>query len=449
MFKKADFNNCANPETVIRILESTLQAVDPFTCVLKSLNRNGLVLTVNGKRYQLDQFAQVFLFGAGKAALAMGEGVISLLGDRIHNGLLISKTESKKSVSSKKVRIYLGDHPLPARKSIQATRALQNQISDLQSDDLVIFVLSGGASALMTLPVPEIDISELARLNRQLLESGADITEINIVRKHLDSIKGGGLAKFFSPATVISLIISDVMTGDLASIASGPTVGDPSTFQDAFSVLEKYDLVQKAPAVIVKYIRDGIAGKHDETIKPGDPILEKIQNYIIADNETAILAATKAAQKQNIFVKKIPYRLSGDAATAGNKLADLFLSELHNKKITRPFMMIIGGETTVQVHGTGRGGRNLELALASVIKLSGLNNIALISFATDGEDGTTGAAGVIVTGETFQKAKILGLDPIAYLKNNDSQGFFEKAGGLIRTGSTGTNVNDLVFLFAF
>jgi glycerate 2-kinase len=287
-------------------------------------------------------------------------------------------------------------------------------------------------------------------LTRLLLKSGAEIGEINTLRKHLDRVKGGGLARWLFPAQVVTLIVSDVIGSPLEVIASGPSVADPSTFEDAMQILEKYNLVQEIPASILAYLKQGLADDRLESVKPGDPALERVQNLVIASNYQAAQAAAEEARRRGFNTLLLTTYLHGEAAQAGMLLASILKQMAQTgEPLGRPACMIAGGETTVTVRGQGLGGRNLEAALASVYDLAGVEKVALVTLGTDGEDGPTDAAGALVTGESLGNAQSLQITPRRFLADNDSYHFFEQAGGLIKTGPTGTNVNDLAFLFAF
>jgi hydroxypyruvate reductase len=282
------------------------------------------------------------------------------------------------------------------------------------------------------------------------LKSGAEIGEINTLRKHLDRVKGGGLARWLFPAQVVTLIVSDVIGSPLEVIASGPTVADPSTFEDALQILRKYKLEQEIPAAILAHLQKGLKDKSLESVKPGDTALERVQNLVIASNYQAAQACAAEAQRKGFNTLILTTYWHGEAAQAGMMLASILKQmALTGEPLARPACVISGGETTVILHGEGLGGRNQEAALGSVYDLAGLEKVALVTLGTDGEDGPTDAAGALVTGETLGNAAGLQLTPRSFLANNDSYHFFEQAGGLIKTGPTGTNVNDLAFLFAF
>jgi hydroxypyruvate reductase len=323
-------------------------------------------------------------------------------------------------------------------------------LDSCREDDLVIALISGGGSALLSAPADGISLEDLQNLTRLLLACGASIDEINTLRKHLDQIKGGGLARFTYPARLVSLILSDVVGDPLDVIASGPAVPDSSTWKAAWGVLERYDLVDRAPQAILAHLQKGCRGELPDTPKPDDPLFARVQNVMVASNLQAAEAAAEQAEEEGFHTLLLTTYLQGEARQAGRILGAILRQvAAPGHPIPRPACLIAGGETTVTLLGDGLGGRNQEVALGAVSELHGLEQVALVTFATDGGDGPTDAAGALVTGETAQRAAALGMHPDDYLKRNDSYHFFEALGDLLFTGPTGTNVNDLTFLFAF
>lgn len=407
---------------VAHVLASAFDAVEPGAAVKQYLCKN-----------PLPPRRKTFAFGLGKAACAM----MQALADEISlaDSLVITKYASP--LDMKPVTVIEGSHPIPGEASLQAGIAAIKFLSQLTQDDLLVCLISGGGSALMT--APRVSLEDLQMLTSALLSCGARIDEINTLRRHLDKLKGGGLAGFANGARVISLLLSDVVGDDLETIASGPVAPDPTTHAEALSIIEKYRLNEKIPASIVPALM--------ETLKPGSPIFERVQNTIIASNLIALQSARTQAEQQGFQVKIISAILQGEAHLAGKEIALQFKGSLQT--MPRPFCLLAGGETTVTLHGTGRGGRNQELALAAVDMLAGLEDIMLVALATDGEDGPTDAAGAYVIGETAQRAESLGMFAADYLLRNDAYSFFDEIGQLIKTGPSGTNVNDLVVCFAF
>ena len=411
-------------KAVMRVLASAFNAVEPGAAVKKYLSENPLP---NAQR--------IFAFGLGKAAYAM----TSALADETNltNSLIITKHAS--SLRFRLATVILGDHPVPGSSSLAAGESTLKFVSQLTPDDLLVCLISGGGSALMT--APRVPLADLQSLTSALLACGARIDEINTLRRHLDQLKGGGLARSAASrgARIVSLLLSDVVDDSIEAIASGPTAPDPTTCADALSIIEKYGLKNKIP--------DSIIPSLNESLKPDDPIFDKVKNIVIASNSIALHAAQALAQREGFQTDIIRTALQGEARTVGLEIASQFKETL--SRLQRPFCLLAGGETTVTLKGKGKGGRNQEFALAAVNVLPGLKDVMLISLATDGEDGPTDAAGAVVTGESAQRAESLGMSAADYLSRNNAYSYFDALSDLIRTGPSGTNVNDLVICFAF
>jgi len=411
---------------ILRILSAALNAVDPYMAVQKNLPETD---------------GRVFGLGIGKAAIPM----MDALADRISlaDGLAVTKFASD---SSRTYTVMEGGHPVPDARSLQAGETVLEFVSSLHKEDTLICLISGGGSALVTAPL--VPLQDMQTLTSLLLASGARIDEINILRRQLDRVKGGGLAQA-TKAKIISLILSDVVGNPLETIASGPTVPNPTTRADAIAVLKKYDLREQIPDSIKQILEFGTElSEIQEHIFMGtlNPGLHTAQNVIVGDNRLAALAAREEARLEGFDVEILMNDLQGEAREAGVMLAKRLREESANR--SRPFCLIAGGETTVTVRGKGKGGRNQELALSAMDELSGLENALLIALATDGDDGPTDAAGAVVTGESARRAAALGLDAADYLSRNDAYPFFNTLGDLIKCGPTGTNVNDLILLLA-
>ena len=437
------------PEKVIPILSAMINAVNPETSVKDALCLEGEVLSVDERRYDLALYDHVYLIGFGKASILMARGVKAVLSERLTEGRIIAKTLSR-TEGLENVTIYQGSHPVPTNKSIDGAKKLVELVSGLSERDLVICVISGGGSALFTYPHKGIALEELQSLTSLLLKSGADIKEMNTLRKHIDRVKGGGLAEMIFPAPLITLVLSDVIGNPLESIASGPTTADSSTYGDCIAILEKYHLVDRAPQSIIDHLKKGFAGEIRETLKVDSQVLSAVQNVIIGSNYKAALAGLQMARQTGFNSQILTTYLSGEASEAGQFLSSI-LKEIcsSGQPIPRPACIIAGGETTVTVRGGGKGGRNQEVAAGAVKQLAGLQDVAMITFATDGEDGPTDAAGVIVTGTTYQEGLDKQLSLEQALLENDSYQYFAALNRLLITGPTGTNVNDLTLLFAF
>ena len=412
-------------DSITRILAAALHSAEAGEAVKKFLHENPLP---HAKR--------VFAFGLGKAAPAM----TSALADSIPltDSLLVTKHAS--GLNFKAGQVVAGNHPIPGADSLAAGRAARKFISRLTPDDLLICLISGGGSALMAEPL--IPLDELQALTSALLASGAAIHEVNTVRRHLDSLKGGGIVQAANGARIVSLILSDVVGDSLEAIASGPTAPDPSTVEDARAVVTRDAQIGNS---LAPPTRAGVRYIFRETPKPGDPIFQRVTNHIIASNEIALRAAQSQAEAEGFFAEILETGMQGEAREVGKRLAELLAGQAR----TRPFCLLAGGETTVTVRGSGKGGRNQELTLAAVESLRDVENVMLVSLATDGEDGPTDAAGAAVTGESAGRAESLGMAAPDFLSRHDAYSFFERLGDLIRPGPTGTNVNDLILLFGF
>lgn len=437
---------------ISQIIQAALNAVDSYQIVKKRIRKDGTILSIGNDSFDLEQKGQVFLIGFGKAVLPMAKAVLDVMGDEITSGILIPKHYDLNSGGEfpGNLKIFSGDHPIPTNKSLIAAKEISELMSTTTENDLVIGLISGGGSSLVTLPIEPAEVEDLNILTQALLRSGASINEINTVRKHLDKIKGGGFLRFIYPARSIHLILSDVIGDDLSVIASGPTSPDPTTFSDAINVLKRYDLEENTPETIRQVLYKGNQGEIPETIKNNDPLLEKTSNQIIGSLQIAAHAAKQEAESLNFQTEILNLALMGEAKIAGKMLAQHLIKRKNDLIALKiPLCIIAGGETTVTVSGNGKGGRNQELALAAALEIDGIKNVHFVTFASDGEDGPTDAAGAYVDGQTVQRAKKLGLNAQEYLTNNDSYNFFIQTGELLFSGPTGTNVNDLVFMLVY
>lgn len=439
----------ATPERqkfIYEILYAALDAVNPEQVVKDAVIATPLSLEIQGQKFDLSHIANIFVVSLGKAAMKMAKALDDILGARITKGIVVTKhIPDHSSVNKQKYQVYAGGHPVPDENSVLAAKAVLELVASSKQSDLVIFLISGGGSALMTYPEDDISLEDFQNMTKLLLASGADIHEMNVLRKHLDRVKGGKLSLAANPAQTITCILSDVVGNSLESIASGPTVSDPSTYADCLTILDKYQLTAKIPLSIRDWLEKGFNKEVPETLKPEDPVAKRISSFLIGDNARAAKAAVKKAQEAGWSTEEIEEPIIGEAKIAGVELAKKIMQPVP----LRPRLLVGGGETTVKIKGNGLGGRNLETALAAVKMLDDIKHAALVTLATDGEDGPTDAAGAIVTGDTYHNGLVKGLDPDQYLERNDSYHYFEQTGGLIRIGSTGTNVNDLNFLFYF
>jgi glycerate 2-kinase len=440
---------------ITALISAALEAVDPFEAVRRAVHREGNRLIIAGQPYDLDATDRIFVVGAGKAGAPMAAALHSILGERISAGWVNVKRghlwagqDAPDRIAA--IHIHEAGHPLPDAAGQEGAAAMLRLVSGLSARDLVLCVISGGGSALAPLPAAGITLTEKQELTSALLACGATINEINSVRKHISSFKGGALARAAYPARVAALVLSDVVGSPLDVIASGPTVADRSTFADAWAVLEKYGLTPRAPASVRQRLERGCAGQIPETPKPGDPIFAGVQNVIVGDNAIAAQAAQERARALGMHALLLSTYIEGEAREVGRVVAGLAKEvAAYGRPAPRPACLILGGETTVTVRGQGKGGRNQELALAAALALDGWDDVAVVALATDGSDGPTDAAGAVATGDSAARARRLGLDPARHLAENDAYAFFASLGDLLQTGPTNTNVNDLTFIIVF
>jgi glycerate-2-kinase len=431
----------------LRSLESALNAVDPKQIIKSKLLLKNLTLHVNGYSIDLKKFKNIYVIGGGKASGSMAEALEQVLGNSITNGLVNVPRSSKNKTDI--IKLHEASHPIPDEASVEGTRRMLKIAEQAKEDDLIICLISGGGSSLMPLPRGKISIADKKKITNVLLKCGATINEINTVRKHISDFKGGWLAKKAYPATILNLILSDVVGDPLDFIASGPTVPDSTAFSDAIKVLKKYRLWSKAPASIRKVLSDGEKGLIPETPKANDEAFKRVYNVVVGNNRLASLTAQKYLKSEGLNTLLLTSTLEGEARHVGIMLASIVHEvSVSGNPVPKPAGIIAGGETTVTVTGKGLGGRNQEIALAAAQKLSGMNGVVVASLSTDGVDGPTDAAGAIADGKTLVRAAKMGLTPEEYLAENDSYHFFSKLGDLIFTGPTGTNVNDVSVIVA-
>jgi hydroxypyruvate reductase len=434
------------------ILSAALAAVDPAQAIRQNVSLEGDSLRIGQRSYDLSSYERIFVAGGGKAGSPMVAAIEEILGQRITAGLVNVKHGylPPEAADVQRVEIVQAGHPTPDEAGRRGAERMVEMLSNLTERDLVICLISGGGSALMTLPQPTISLADVQALTGALLRCGATINEINAVRKHISRIKGGQLARLVHPAQVASLILSDVVGNPLDVIASGPTVPDTTTFAQAYGVLEKYDLLDKVPTSIVEHLAAGVADKIPDTPKEGEVVFATVYNLIVGSNEIAARAALNQAQESGFNTQLLSTYVEGEAREVAKVLAAVAKEMAQSgQPIPRPACLVVGGETTVTIAGEGKGGRNQEMALAAALAIEGWEDVMVVTLATDGTDGPTDAAGGVATGETVTWARELGLDPEEYLADNDSYHFLEALGELIVTGPTNTNVNDLAFLFAF
>ena len=394
------------------------------------------------KIFDLKAFHKIVLVGTGKASNSMARAIEELFGERMTKGVITTKYGHL--LPLKQTQIIEAGHPIPDRKGYEGARKIQRLLKESGPNDLVIFLLSGGGSALLPFPADGIELKEKQEVTQLLLDSGADIKEINTVRKHISWMKGGWVAKWAYPSTVIALILSDVVGDQLDVIGSGPTVPDPSTFEEAWEILKKYGLLNEIAPSIRKHLQSGREGKVEETPKPGEAAFEKVSNILIGSNILALREAKKEAESLGFNTLILSSSIEGETREASRfhtALAKEVISS--GNPIPRPACILSGGETTVTIKGKGLGGRNQEFVLAGALEISGVEKVVLLSGGTDGTDGPTDASGALADHTTVRRAKTMGLNPKAHLENNDAYPFFQKLGDLLITGPTHTNVMDV------
>ena len=429
-------------EEARQIFEAGLRAVNPIEAVKRFLTLDGNALVLGEHKLDLEDFEEIWAIGAGKASAAMAQAVEEVLGDRISGGLVIVKYDHLAPLS--KIRLVEAGHPTPDENGWRGTQELVGLVEKLDRRDVVLFLLSGGGSALLPMPVEGVTLDEKMAATNLLLKSGVSIQEMNTVRKHLSQVKGGQLARLAHPATLISLILSDVVGDPLDVIASGPTVGDPTTFQECQEVLKRYALQDKLPASVKSHLVAGIEGKVPETPKPDEEIFSRTLSVLVGTNMQALKAAAKQAEKLGYTTLILSSLIEGDTTEAARfhtALAREIVMSGH--PVRRPACLISGGETTVVVRGKGKGGRNQHFALEAALELEGLEGVCLLCGGTDGTDGPTDAAGAVVDGDTVPRALAKGLNPREFLAENNSYHFFQHLDDLLITGPTNTNVMDL------
>jgi glycerate-2-kinase len=428
------------------ILTSAVKAVNPKNAIKQRLAIRDNFLYVNDTALDLNTFSRIYVIGGGKAGGAMAEGLEDLLGDKLTGGVVnvLKGTENRHSL--KRIELNPASHPLPDHGSVRGVEKMLSIVDDAGEDDLIIALISGGGSALMTKPAEGVDLKDFQKITELILRSGATINELNTVRKHLSDFKGGQLARRAYPSRMLALILSDVVGDPVDTIASGPTAPDKSTFDGSIKVIRKKGLWNKTPKSVRRRLEKGKEGLIAETPKPGDEVFKNITNIIIGSNFMAAKAAQDTANHLGYRSMILSTMIEGESKHIGAAMAGIAREILSSgNPVERPAAVISGGETTVTVSGSGVGGRNQELALGAVGKMQGLNSI-LATLATDGIDGPTDAAGAIVDGRTFEKANEMNLDVDEYLSENDSYSFFNKLGDLLLTDPTGTNVNDITII---
>jgi hydroxypyruvate reductase/glycerate 2-kinase len=416
---------------ILDVLSYAIDAVDSYVSVKKVIRDNKIV--IDSKVFDISDFEDVYLVGFGKASVGMSQAVCDSF--KIKEGIVV--TNSRESiVKNDNVATYVGSHPIPDEKNVDAADKVISLLKKTKENDLLIVLISGGGSSLLC--KPRASLKDMQLTTDFLLKSGATIEEINTIRKHLSFVKGGQLASYAN-CTVVSLVISDIIGDPLGFIASGPTYPDSTSFQDCKKILEKYEIFSKLPDSIRQIISDGIKKKIPETPRKENPIFDKVYNFIVANNKVACDAAEKKAEELGYKAIILTTHLNGEAKNVGKFLAQKAKNYYSN---SNKIMFISGGETTVTIKGNGKGGRNQEMILSTINELKG-SDVVFASVGTDGIDGNSDAAGAIADSFSFEQASSKKLNSDIFLNDNNSYEFFKKIGDLIFTGSTGTNVMDL------
>ena len=415
------------------IFRAALLAVDP-----ERLVRDALL------QAPVRPSGRLVVLAVGKAALGMARGAADVLGDTIGQGIAITPSGSGEDAPPR-FEVFRGGHPLPDSQSLAGARRVREAVQASGPDDHVLLLLSGGGSAMLTLPHADVSLEDVRAVAERLMRAGAGIRELNTVRKHLETLKGGRLAALAHPARVGALILSDVVGDPPDVIASGPVSPDPTTYADALQVLEARGILREVPDSVRAHLERGARGEIRETPKPGDPTFERVAVHIVGSAALAARRAMDEAARLGYEARLESAEVTGEARVVGESMGGQ-AAEL--RAAGRAACSVFAGETTVTVRGTGRGGRNQELALAAAMRLRGQTDVLVFSAGTDGRDGPTDAAGAVASGTTAARAERLGLDPAEHLERNDSYAFFDALGDLVRTGPTGTNVMDLMLVLA-
>jgi hydroxypyruvate reductase len=412
-------------------LDAAVRAVEP-----RSLTRDHLE-----SRSDLAAPTRIHLVAVGKAAAAMTAGARDALGECLAGGVVIVPAGGEEQVPAG-FDVHGGGHPIPDEQGVEGARAIRRLASGLRADDLLLCLISGGGSALMTSPPDRVSLAEMQSVTARLLKAGATIGDLNCARKHLDELKGGRLARAAAPARVLALVLSDVVGDPLEVIASGPVSPDPTTLEDAAAVLRRFGVWEAVPESVREHLRTG-----DESPKPGDPCFERVEARVIGNNRLAAAAALAEAERRGYRPLLLTTSLTGEAREVGGVLAAIGAEVRRSgHPVQAPACLVAAGETTVTVQGRGRGGRNQEVALGAAGVFDGLAGVLVAAMGTDGVDGPTDAAGAVADGYTVRRAAGLGLDPRRALADNDAYPFFQALDDLVVTGPTGTNVMDLTLV---
>ena len=428
-----------------QIFQAGLQAVDPVEAIIRHVTLNGDVLCISDRQFNLKDYDRILVVGAGKAVAPMAKAVEDLLGNRISDGVIVVKDEH--GLPLKKIKICEASHPVPDERGVQGTEEILSLVETAGKRDLIICLISGGGSALLIAPAGDISLEDKQNATKLLLACGATIHEFNTVRKHLSRAKGGRLAQMAYPATVTSLILSDVVGDDLDVIASGPTVPDSSTFNDAEQILKGYGIWDQLTPSVRNHIEKGTSGQIEDTPNSNDVVFQQCSQVLVGTNLQALKAAGQEARKLGYRPLILSSKVEGEAREVARFYTAIAREILSSENpLKPPACVLAGGETTVTITGEGRGGRNQEFALAAALTIAGLDNVVVLSGGTDGTDGPTDAAGAIADGTTVARALEKSLDPKDFLRRNDSYSLFQHLEDLLMTGPTRTNVMDIYMM---
>ncbi len=422
-------------EAALAIWRAALAAGDVAPLVRRALRVDGSVLVAGGARFDLDRMGRILVLGCGKASGAMARAVEDVLGERVSDGFVVVKDGYR--APTRRVRLTEAGHPVPDARGQAAAARLLQLAREAVAHDLVIFLISGGGSALTPAPAPPVTLEDKQTVTHLLLAGGATINELNAVRKHLSLLKGGQLARAAAPASILTLILSDVVGDPLDVIASGPTAPDPTTFADALDVLARRGIDRRVPPSVRERLEAGHRGDVEETPKPDDPVFERVTNVVVGNNALVVNAAAERARALGYTPHVLTRALQGEARDVARDLLE------RARVLTPPACLVAGGETTVTVRGGGRGGRCQEFALAVALALGDGEPLVALAAGTDGTDGPTDAAGGIADGATTARGRAAGLDAARSLHDNDAHTFLAAAGDLVVIGPTNTNLLDL------
>jgi len=428
-----------------QVIQAALTAVAPERCLRRVVRLDGDSLRVQEESFDLSQIERIVVVGMGKASARMAASLEGLLAKRISEGLVV--TAEGYTAPTERVEVVEASHPVPDARCVAAAKRILDLVDGADEKDLVVVLISGGGSALLTLPVPGIELADVIATNEILLRSGAKIEQVNTVRKHLSQVKGGQLAQRAFPAQTLALVLSDVPGDPLTAIASGPTVADPTTFQQAGRILRVYGLWNKMPESVQGRIEAGVRGELAETPKPGSETLKRAKTTIVGSGFLAAQAALEEGVRLGYRTLLLSTTLEGEAREVGRILAAVTREVVASGcPVEPPALIVAAGETTVTVRGEGKGGRNQELALSAALGIEEIPRVVIGSFGTDGRDGPTDAAGAVVDGGTARRIRGRGIAPEDSLAQNDAYRALTLAEDLIVTGPTGTNVADLCFV---